>query len=1115
MTTFKPNITRFVRRGSLLKRPITGWKADMLLSWDMMWAADWHNATTPLDATQLTPPITKTQYEFDYGQDHYDAVRVSGNDQVDKATGKGQDIFDVHAGMVAYRLEVPDAAMETTIAKVSFRAVADKFALGGVKIAVFLSDNPTPPVDFERCRNGGTDDTIDATGAFATPEKDFTVDAAAWKAALKQGANIPARIGVLAAVQPTLLPNNPEAETFEFDTSSAGRAFKFVYVVLSMFTPDAWRDQYYIEGSAMIQHEMLELTTVGTLDEVPESGDFATRYNWRVALNMAQDAPTGTGANAVAKTIPSMYHKYKYPSVNVVDKWMGLDWGVKQALLEGRGNLFTMPDSDEITTGDEDANAHVKTILIRNRPALAPCAWVDADGFVQVRKSMATFACPRDIPDGATLWMRRSDENFIGLRTTLRVLVYSSTSSTNNQALWTGKAPNLMAMQDFPGGQVAGWMGIRLRAFDATQSLVVLAALVNVAREDVHNGAADAPEINAGFVARVGFDLRDAHIAMRLTPSVTDDGWTPNIPVAIRDGLTPPTPPELVFVGFRRDSASNPVIAGNAITITNNLISTVTFFASLSGGVPPMSPKTGGAFWSLAGTGATITAQDGAQCAVRLDYTVAATLTYSAKDSAGHEVTEVLNVNATLPAFGLDGFRQGSETAAIVPGNAASVAVNPGDEVTFFAAVHGGNGSLSPLDGNDYWSLAGTGAAIVAQTSKSCTVKFNATGAVSLEYKARDTSGIGANQVEGSLQISATTIPRLEFSGFRKDSASGDIIGQADVYATPATEVMFFATATGGNGELRPAKGSSYWSVSGAGATITANTETYCIVRFAASGTATLTYSAKDTSGLKSNVVTRNLPINASIVPRLEFGAFTADKGTVSGFYDITISGNILAEQITINLTASVTGGNGELQPLEGKTGYWEVDDVGDHGYIKLLDGSTLDKCTIQVGTPDVFSVYYSVRDTSGFAENAITRRRFQIDTRNANYAPLFRSFSASGFTPNDNIPNGGRAVISVKESTLLSANGFPISVAVRVQKGDYGPGTLTGSFFGMSIPGSISATQNVATNTQSMMSTWLKVVNLFGVKTFDLRIDYSAKDPNNNTFPAIYASMTLTVNVT
>ena len=74
------------------------------------------------------------------------------------------------------------------------------------------------------------------------------------------GANISTRVGVLHVKNGKANSNANDVGDFELDVSSAGKMYKYACIIVSMFSPDAWRQFYYIEGSAYVQFETIEAT---------------------------------------------------------------------------------------------------------------------------------------------------------------------------------------------------------------------------------------------------------------------------------------------------------------------------------------------------------------------------------------------------------------------------------------------------------------------------------------------------------------------------------------------------------------------------------------------------------------------------------------------------------------------------------------------------------------------------------------------------------------------------------------------------------------------------------------------------------------------------------------
>ena len=106
-------------------------------------------AWTPSDEIDAAiPPINFDSNPILPGYDAYKLI----TDYVD-GTGKA----NAYAGMVAYRLQLPADALAATVAnitKVEVPLYVDRWLVGGVRLAVILSDNDTPPIDWTTLREG-------------------------------------------------------------------------------------------------------------------------------------------------------------------------------------------------------------------------------------------------------------------------------------------------------------------------------------------------------------------------------------------------------------------------------------------------------------------------------------------------------------------------------------------------------------------------------------------------------------------------------------------------------------------------------------------------------------------------------------------------------------------------------------------------------------------------------------------------------------------------------------------------------------------------------------------------------------------------------------------------
>jgi len=335
---------RFTRRGRAKDRPHTSFISNMVDAYNDMATNRWNVASTPPSQTRVTGnDIYFWSYDFDW----LDAAR-----QVCNAgrTGYESSLCDTYASMAAYRLTRPVEAGTDPWKKISFRLNADKFALGGLKVAVFLSNEPQPPFDMEVCRSGGTDDEVELAGRMSTEEFDFEWNEDVrkiWAAAVgrsgkldnHENPNIPSRIGVLAATKPVLGDNPPREEVFEINIQDTAKAYQFCYIIISMFTADSWRTEYFVEGSGFITYNRI-VATIGNTEYRVGKELFVENHGWRVAMNMAQEE-SGTGQEHKVSNVASKHKRYKYRPVNINDEWFSLDWGVKMALGDHKSIRIT------------------------------------------------------------------------------------------------------------------------------------------------------------------------------------------------------------------------------------------------------------------------------------------------------------------------------------------------------------------------------------------------------------------------------------------------------------------------------------------------------------------------------------------------------------------------------------------------------------------------------------------------------------------------------------------------------------------------------------------------------------------------------------------------------
>ena len=124
-------------------------------------SAPWQ-PTTVTDAAM--PPLNFSSNPIYPSYDAYKLV----TDYVD-----GSGISTAYAGMVAYQIKLPADALTGTVANITQVQIplhVDRWLMGGVRLAVIASAQPTPPTDWDTLRTG--DAHADAQLDTADPRAD-------------------------------------------------------------------------------------------------------------------------------------------------------------------------------------------------------------------------------------------------------------------------------------------------------------------------------------------------------------------------------------------------------------------------------------------------------------------------------------------------------------------------------------------------------------------------------------------------------------------------------------------------------------------------------------------------------------------------------------------------------------------------------------------------------------------------------------------------------------------------------------------------------------------------------------------------------------------------------
>jgi hypothetical protein len=466
MTTAKLQFTRFVRRANSGTVTNTQFIQAMESVADALKSSPWIESTIGASVLPVNVPTRP-----DFSGEEFDCYRQSGNAQT--ATGT-QDIF---GGMAAYRLRIPAEASETFVRDVSFRAATDKFCVGGLKVAAILSNDPAPPEDWSILRLGGAGGVVDSSGNFATLG---TVDTEENETA-----------GILAETAALVSASENHAGEFTLDLSAVTTAYQFLYLVVSLFDFAAWRREYWVEGSGLIDGPSIAVTFSGDIT-IP-----------------VPPVPVVMAARQVGASTRVTFSDSNY---NLTDQYLRLHWGARM-LLAGFADVGNVADNP--TT----LSQHMR---------LAPR--VQVSGFdSRARGEYAEAYTAEPLLAGSTLWIRATEAPEGAARIRVSVLDQTDAPDVTAPSVWDGSAANCIGTALVHPG-AGKWVGIPITKNASTRRVFVIAAVAEVPPED-------AAFISVGF-ANAGLDLTDMHVASAVA--------VPAVPVLPAYGILTLKPDTLV-----------------------------------------------------------------------------------------------------------------------------------------------------------------------------------------------------------------------------------------------------------------------------------------------------------------------------------------------------------------------------------------------------------------------------------------------------------------------------------------------------------------------------------------------------------------------------------------
>lgn len=455
MTTAKLQYTRFVRRANSGTVTNTQFIQAMESVADALKSSPWIESTIWASVLPVNVP---TRPDFSGGE--FDCYRQSGNAQT--ATGT-QDIF---GGMAAYRLRIPAEASATFVKSVSFRAATDKFCVGGLKVAAILSNDSAPPEDWSILRLGGAGGVADASGDFATLG---TVDAEENETA-----------GILAESAALVSASENHAGEFTLDLSAVTTAYQYLYLVVSLFDFAAWRREYWVEGSGLIDGPSITVTFDADGLEI-ESSDYDVRLPLRAV---------GTVKNVVFQKACS----------NLESNYLRMDWGFKML----SGGLANLSDVDPV-------------VVDSNSMHLSPRLYLDGLSVVHRAAVVECYAPAVDLAR-RNLWLRIETTAISDSPIRFCVIDSATLPDVTNPGVWSGNDASCIGAATISSATAGQTVSIPIRRNPVTNRLWIFASIA---------GIDDAATTAAGFYDFQGVSMLDAHISRMLYPvSVySGDGW--------------------------------------------------------------------------------------------------------------------------------------------------------------------------------------------------------------------------------------------------------------------------------------------------------------------------------------------------------------------------------------------------------------------------------------------------------------------------------------------------------------------------------------------------------------------------------------------------------------
>lgn len=435
---------RFVRRATSGMITNTQWLGALAgVQDDLLAATPWQESGEVKALLPVNVPTTP-----DFGGDVYDAYKQSGG----AVPGTGmQAIF---AGMAAYRIPIPAGAMTGHVVRVEFTASADKFCVGGLKVAVVLSDSATPPDDWMLLWQGGHGATPDDTGKYATVG---TVD--------DHGGEV---LGILADTAATIAAARNQAGHFMLDLSDNDTAYQYVYLIVSLFDYGAWRREYWVEGSGAIDGASIALLFAGEVT-IPESTDYDIRLPLRTIGNV-QDV---------------IFTKW---SGNLEDDHLRMLWGVR--MLQGG-----LADASDLVPALSDSGGDVIAPLVQ----VSGVNTIARGCYVECYRPEVKLA-------GRTLWLRCVGDVIGASPVRVSVIDSATAPDATDATVWNGTSAACIGSAIATRLKDGDAVSVPIRRDARSSRLWLVVSVTDIAGDDMD-------KLAIGYADGDGVIVRDAHIS--------------------------------------------------------------------------------------------------------------------------------------------------------------------------------------------------------------------------------------------------------------------------------------------------------------------------------------------------------------------------------------------------------------------------------------------------------------------------------------------------------------------------------------------------------------------------------------------------------------------------